>query len=61
MRYEYKCEDCVKTVEVSKPVSQIDRPEKCETCGKDMQRQITSSAFHLKGTGWYKTDYAKKR
>jgi len=60
MRYEYQCKDCIKTVEVSKPISQIDRPELCETCGKEMRRAITSAAVHFKGSGWYVSDYKRK-
>lgn len=30
----------------------------CPTTGQKVRRIITQSSFHLKGTGWYKTDYA---
>jgi len=30
---------------------------KCPTTGDDVDRIISASAFHLKGTGWYTTDY----
>jgi len=29
-------------------------------CGGAVQRLISPSAFHFKGTGWYVTDYKKK-
>ena len=30
---------------------------KCPQCGKMATRQISGGAFHLKGTGFYATDY----
>jgi predicted nucleic acid-binding Zn ribbon protein len=35
--------------------------EVCPTCGKGpVQKLVSSPAFHLKGSGWYATDYARK-
>ena len=34
---------------------------KCELCKGKMKKLISHSSFHLKGTGWYVTDYASKR
>ena len=36
--------------------------KKCPGCGQDTLQKAMLSApnFQLKGTGWYKTDYAKK-
>lgn len=57
--YEYECESCGRRFEVIRKFS--DAPlEKCPTCGGKVQKQASSPAFHLKGTGWYVTDYAKK-
>jgi putative FmdB family regulatory protein len=58
--YEYKCpkEGCGAQIEVSKPIALFDQEEKCPACGTVLERQFsTSTSFHLKGTGWYKTDY----
>jgi putative FmdB family regulatory protein len=56
--YEYKCHSCGKTIEVLQRFS--DEPLKThEGCGGDVERLISASAFHLKGSGWYATDYAK--
>ena len=30
-----------------------------EECGGEVERLISRSAFQLKGSGWYATDYAK--
>ncbi len=56
--YEYKCHTCGKTIEVLQKFS--DEPLTIhEGCGGDVERLISASAFHLKGSGWYVTDYAK--
>jgi len=33
---------------------------RCESCRGRLRKLISHSAFHLKGTGWYVTDYASK-
>ena len=33
----------------------------CERCRGKMKKLISQSTFHLKGSGWYVTDYASKR
>jgi len=57
--YEYECIKCGKIEEVlhrfsDKPVAQ------CNRCSGKLQKLISQSTFHLKGTGWYVTDYANK-
>src|ERR1700688_218829 len=57
--YEYKCSKCGKTIEVIQKYS--DAPLTVhEDCGGDLEKLLSASAFQLKGTGWYATDYAKK-
>ncbi|MEP6714118.1 MAG: zinc ribbon domain-containing protein [Terriglobia bacterium] len=57
--YEYKCHSCGKTFEVIQKFS--DSPLKThEECGGEVERLLSAPAFHLKGTGWYATDYAKQ-
>ena len=34
--------------------------QKCVHCNGAVEKLISQSAFHLKGSGWYQTDYAKK-
>ena len=56
--YEYKCHSCGKTFEVIQKFA--DEPLKNHAeCGGEVERLISAPAFHLKGTGWYATDYAK--
>lgn len=57
MLYEYKCDKCGKEKEV---LQKVDDPAP-ECCKKPMRRLISKSNFILKGTGWYKTDYADKK
>ncbi|MDZ4785925.1 MAG: zinc ribbon domain-containing protein [bacterium] len=58
--YEYNCSKCGHFDAIQK-VS--DKPLKakidCEDskCPKKAERLISASSFHLKGGGWYKTDY----
>src|SRR5439155_16461497 len=57
--YEYECDACGHRFEVIQKFS--DPPiEKCPTCGGPVHKLQSAPAFHLKGTGWYLTDYAKK-
>ncbi len=57
--YEYECEKCGKRVEHWQKMS--DPPlSTCEACGGGMHKVISQTTFHLKGSGWYVTDYANK-
>jgi putative FmdB family regulatory protein len=56
--YEYKCDSCGKTFEVIQKFA--DEPLTAHPeCGGKVERLLSAPAFHLKGTGWYATDYAK--
>ena len=55
--YEYSCKKCG-DFEITQRMA--DEPlKKCPTCGTKVTKLISQSAFHLKGSGWYMTDYAK--
>lgn len=57
--YEYECTKCHHHTEVLQKIS--DPPvTKCEKCKGKMKKLISHSSFHLKGSGWYVTDYASK-
>ena len=57
--YEYECTKCARIEEVIQKFS--DKPlVKCKLCGGKLHKLISHSSFHLKGTGWYVTDYANK-
>ncbi len=57
--YEYQCVKCGSQKELVQRISDTTVP-KCGTCKSKMKRLISQSSFHLKGTGWYVTDYASK-
>ena len=58
--YEYECTKCGHQTEVWRKFS--DPPiTKCELCRGKMKKLISQSTFHLKGSGWYVTDYASNR
>lgn len=57
--YEYECSKCGRIDEVLQKFS--DKPlSKCKHCSGKLHKLISQSSFHLKGTGWYITDYANK-
>jgi putative FmdB family regulatory protein len=57
--YEYECTKCNHQTEVFQKIS--DPPiTRCELCNGKMKKLISQSTFHLKGSGWYVTDYASK-
>jgi putative FmdB family regulatory protein len=57
--YEYQCTQCGKIEEVIQKFS--DPPlTVCPHCSGTLNKLISQSSFHLKGTGWYVTDYSKK-
>ncbi len=57
--YEYECTECGKVEEVLQKFS--DKPlTTCNSCSGNLHKLISHSSFHLKGSGWYVTDYANK-
>ena len=57
--YEYQCAACGQVVERWQKISDSPLAE-CPGCGGSLHKIISSCAFHLKGSGWYVTDYAGK-
>lgn len=58
--YEYECASCGEVVEVWQRISEHPK-RKCPSCGAlKLHRLISNTSFHLKGSGWYVTDYANK-
>jgi putative FmdB family regulatory protein len=57
--YEYHCLACHHEFELLQKFS--DPPlAQCPSCAGQVRKLISRSAFHLKGDGWYATDYARK-
>ena len=59
--YEYKCDDCGFIFEEFQQIAS--EPLKiCPRCGGEIQRVIYGGVgLHFKGSGFYLTDYAKKK
>ncbi len=58
--YEYECESCNKRTELLQKIA--DAPlTVCPDCGGKVRKLISSAGLHFKGSGWYVTDYAKKK
>jgi putative FmdB family regulatory protein len=57
--YEYRCENG-HTFEVTQRMSD-DPVTACEVCGAPVQRVFHPVAVHFKGSGFYTTDYGRKK
>ena len=58
--YEYRCDQCDHVFEVLQK-RDAPAPEACPACSAlGPKKQVTASAFHLKGGGWYVTDFKGK-
>jgi putative FmdB family regulatory protein len=57
--YEYRCKKCG-DFEVVQKISDASL-KACPTCGEPIIKLLSAAPFHLKGSGWYKTDYANGR
>ncbi len=57
--YEYECTQCGSIEEALQKFS--DKPlTRCRHCKGKLNKLVSQSTFHLKGSGWYATDYANK-
>ena len=55
--YEYECGACGASHEFIQKFSEGPK-RKCPSCGAlKLKKQVSAAAFHLKGTGWYVTDF----
>jgi putative FmdB family regulatory protein len=57
--YEYRCENG-HTFEVMQRMSD-DPLTECSICGASVQRVFHPVAIHFKGSGFYNTDYGKRK
>jgi putative FmdB family regulatory protein len=56
--YEYHCSKCGKNFDVIQKFS--DEPLTVhEGCGGAVEKLMSAPSFHLKGSGWYVTEYGK--
>jgi|SRR6056297_1280652 len=56
--YEYCCQECQHIFEEWQK-DFVERDMACPICGGQAKRLISNTAFILKGSGWYVTDYAR--
>ncbi len=54
--YEYQCKECGRIEEAFQKISEPPL-ESCPQCKGSLKKIISQSTFHLKGSGWYVTDY----
>jgi len=57
--YEYECEKCGHVEEAWQKISDPPLAE-CPQCHGHLKKLMSMNSFHLKGSGWYVTDYANK-
>lgn len=58
--YEYRCSDCGHELEALQKISDP-KLTTCPQCGAEaLSKLVSASAFVLKGTGWYATDFRDK-
>jgi len=58
--YEYRCNACDHRFERFQKMSDK-AVEECELCSGVVERVLFPVAVHFKGSGFYTTDYAKKK
>jgi putative FmdB family regulatory protein len=58
--YEYKCKKCGKEYELFQRITDSARTS-CKFCKGPAHKLISRTTFHLKGSGWYATDYGGKK
>ncbi len=58
--YEYKCKKCGKEFEMFQGIADP-AAKSCKFCRGPVHKMMSLSSFHLKGSGWYATDYGGKK
>lgn len=58
--YEFRCPACDRVFEELRRAGD-DGPAPCPACGRQADRVVSLSSFALKGSGFYATDYVKRR
>ena len=58
--YEYKCKKCGKEFEMFQGIADP-AAKSCKFCKGPVHKLMSLSSFHLKGSGWYATDYGGKK
>ena len=59
--YEYQCTECDHIIEKIESCKSEIRTIICPFCNGISNRILSLGSFHLKGSGWYKDGYGKKK
>lgn len=59
--YEYQCPDCGHVFEEWVNITNANDKAPCPECGQQAVHIISNTAFVLKGSGWYVTDYGSRK
>ena len=54
--YEYHCNFCGKDFEKMQSINNEERVTECIHCGKEAERKVSVTSYHLTGSGFYNTD-----
>ena len=60
MRATFECDQCGKEFELFQRISEPEA-KSCKFCKGRVHKMVSLSSFHLKGSGWYVTDYGGKK
>ena len=58
--YEYQCKKCGKEFEMFQGIADP-AVKSCRFCKGAVHKLMSLSSFHLKGSGWYATDYGGRK
>ncbi|WP_242347227.1 FmdB family zinc ribbon protein [Mucispirillum schaedleri] len=54
--YEYHCTTCGKDFEKMQSINNDERAIECVYCGRQAERKVSVTSYHLTGSGFYNTD-----
>ena len=54
--YEYYCTTCGKDFEKMQSINNDERAIECVYCGRQAERKVSVTSYHLTGSGFYNTD-----
>jgi putative FmdB family regulatory protein len=58
--YEYRCLKCGRTFEVLQRINE-EPLQQCLHCDGKVEKLISATSFQFKGSGWYVTDYSRRK
>ena len=58
--YEYRCQKCGRAFEVLQRMNE-EPLQHCIHCDGKVEKLISATSFQFKGSGWYVTDYSRRK